>query len=331
MNLLRRGIIQALDSFNLAKNFATTLYTGNGTTQSVVSDLDYVANDGLVWLKSRSLASSNGLFDTKRGAGEILQSDKTSAEVLNINTLSTFNADGFGLGSDGFQNANSANYVAWQFMKAQGFFDIVEYVGDGIAGRTVAIDLDDGSAVFGMAIVKNRDTGATNWRVQHKDIGGTGALVLDGTGVTITSSSLWNDTSASTSSLTLGTTGSVNANTDNFIAYVFAHNPSKGVFCGSYTGTGAAGNKVVTGFPVGWVLIKSSSLSESWYIFDIKRGIVTAGNDSLLFANLTNAESTVADYIDVDSDGFTLNVASAGTNQNTAEYIFMAIADPAQF
>ena len=48
-NLLRRAIQQSVsDAFDFAKTFATTLYTGNAATQSIVSGLDFVAGEGLV-------------------------------------------------------------------------------------------------------------------------------------------------------------------------------------------------------------------------------------------------------------------------------------------
>ena len=319
----------ALTSFTTAvafsSLFATTLYTGTGTTQDIVSDLDYVAGEGLVWIKSRNTTNVHYWYDTLRGPLNKLSSNSTNSEGANANSLTSFNADGFSVGSFGGVNTSADPLVAWQFMEAQGFFDIVEYTGNGVAGRTVALDLDDGTAVHGMSIVKNRDD-SDFWLIQHKDVPATDYVSFT-TAPPATLNTIWNDTAATTTALTLGTNNTVNFVGDNYISYNFAHNPTKGIFCGSYTGTGAAGNKVVTGFPAGWLLVKRTDAADGWQMVDIKR----LGTKSLN-ADLTGAEFTLPNSgIAFDSDGFTVNTSFTDLNASGGSYIFMAIADPAQF
>jgi hypothetical protein len=302
--------------------FATTLYTGNGAAQDIVSGLDFASNDGLVWGKVRSNIVSHALSDTLRGVGKTLRSDSTSGELSIASDLTSFNSDGFSIGSNGAYNFNGQDIVAWQFIKKQGFFDIVQYTGDGVAGRTVALDLDDGNAEFGMSIIK-RLNASTNWAVQHRSLGGTEVIHLNLTNAATSTNNFFNSTDATNTALTLGINGNVNLAGDTFISYNFAHNPTKGIFCGSYTGT-ASNNVITTGFPVGWLLIKATSFSQNWILVDIKRNSMDNG----LAPNLNSGENS-GYGISSTSDGFLLSSSSGNTN--SATFIFVAIADPAQF
>lgn len=325
--LLRIAIMQSMQAggFVMADVFATTLYVGTGTgvNPDIVTGMDFVANDGLLWIKTRNDTQFHQLHDTVRGASKVLSSNATTAEENIPTSVTSFNSDGFSLGDYGGSNGNNDTLVAWQWIKAQGFSDVVSYVGDGIAGRTVAIDLDDGTAQFGMAIVKKLSANS-QWSVQHRSLGGTEVIHLNLTNATSSQPAVWNNTDATTTVLTLGTDATANSPSENYIAYLFAHNPDKGIFCGSYTGTGASGNKVFTGFPVGWVLIKSSSSTFPWYILDATR---SSGTDSkYLLADTSAAESGLTDDILFNEDGFTANNPSSFLNVSGANYIFMALA-----
>ena len=90
---------------------------------------------------------------------------------------------------------------------------------------------------------------------------------------------------------------------------------------GSFVADGNAQN-IDCGFSSGarFVLIKKSSGTFDWRVWDSTRGIV-AGDDPYLFLNSTAAESTNGDWIDPHSSGFSITSAfSNGT------YIFYAIA-----
>jgi hypothetical protein len=307
--------------------FATTLIAGTGAPLDVVTSIDSVANESLLWIKNRDATDSHNLVDTVRGAILNLASDTTSAEVSD-SRVTSFNADGFSLSSDIVVNTSGENYVAGQLVEKQGLFDIAPFTGDGIAGRTVALNLDDGgTAEFGMSIVKCTSDGGTNWAVRHRSLAPSDGIQLNQTSAASTQTTTWNSTAGTTTELTLGTSINVNWNTKEFISYNFAHNPAKGIFCGSYVGTGAAGNKQTTTFPVGWVMPKASSTTGDWPILDIKRATSSDLNKTLL-ANTTAAE-TSASVITSLSDGF--EFSGSASNALGVTYIYMALADPAQF
>ena len=144
--------------------FATTLYTGNGSSLTVTSGINLAGQGGLVWGKYRGGVTRHFLVDTVRGATFSLASNTTDSTANNADGVTGFTASGFSLGSDGpIYNGSSNTYVAWSFARAARFFDVVTYSGTG-ANRTVSHNL---GTTPGMIIVKRRDTTGA-WPVYHR-------------------------------------------------------------------------------------------------------------------------------------------------------------------
>ena len=215
--------------------------------------------------------------------------------------------------------------VDYAFRRAPGYFDVVAYTGTGSA-RTVSHNL---GVEPEMMWVKRRD-GTSDWAVYHKGLnGGTDPedyfLKLNGTNAASNSSTRWNDTAPTSSVFTVGTSGSTNDTNFTYIAYLFA--TVAGVSkVGSYTGNGGTQN-IDCGFSSGarFVLLKNTSSSDNWPVFDSTRGIV-AGNDSHLSLNHTHAEASNTDYIDPLSSGFAVTGNDNMVNKSGETYIFYAIA-----
>ena len=93
-----------------SENFNTVLYTGNGSTQSITG-LNF--SPDFVWLKGRSGTFNHWFYDSTRGANKGLNSNSTSATNTTAGLFSSFDSDGFTLGSNGEVNQSSATYVAW--------------------------------------------------------------------------------------------------------------------------------------------------------------------------------------------------------------------------
>jgi hypothetical protein len=246
-----------------------------------------------------------------------MNTDSTAAESNDSESFD--HMDGWGDGS-----TYSGNQ-AWMWKRAPSYFDVVAYTGTG-SNRTVSHNL---SAVPEMIWTKNRDASA-NWCVYHKGLnGGTNPenykVFLNLTNAESTGSNRWNDTAPTSSVFSVGTSSQTNGSGNDMIAYLFA--TVAGVSkVGSYTGNaGASTINVDCGFSSGarFVLIKESSGTGDWWVFDTVRGLV-AGNDAALKLNTTDAESSF-DYIDPYSGGFSLQTNS-GINTNNATFIFYAIA-----
>jgi len=224
---------------------------------------------------------------------------------------------------NGFKEAGSINtgYLSWMWKRAPEYFDVVAYVGNDTAGRTVSHNL---GAVPEMMWVKRRNSTGGDWEVYHKDIGNTKYLILNSTAAASTNQYRWNNTTPTESVFTIGTATNVNANGDNFIAYLFA--TVAGISkVGSFSHTNGGGDtNVDCGFSSGarLVIYKRTDDTGSWYIFDSVRGIVSGSGDAQLELNSTGAENTGFDLIDPYSSGFKIPSNAIGTG----DYIFYAIA-----
>ena len=94
----------------VAKSFSTVTYTGNGGTNEI-EGLGF--SPSFVWLKGRSGTYNHWFYDTVRGANNGLNSNSSAATNTTTGLLSSFDTDGFTLGSNGEVNQSSTNYVAW--------------------------------------------------------------------------------------------------------------------------------------------------------------------------------------------------------------------------
>ena len=96
-------------------HFKPIIYEGTGAELST-GDTDVEALDfqpDFVWIKNRDQSDSNMLYDSVRGATKDLHSDDTPAETTTAQTLKSFDANGFTLGTDVQVNTDDENYVAW--------------------------------------------------------------------------------------------------------------------------------------------------------------------------------------------------------------------------
>ena len=150
------------------------------------------------------------------------------------------------------------------------------------------------------------------------------------TNITNTKLLCCNDSSPTGSTVTPGTitnnnsvTASTNSPFDDPEGFKFGEGGDQNLIkCGSFMGTGSD-QKVYLGFEPQWFLWKQSSGSSSWIIFDSMRGIVSGGNDAVLYAESTAAEVS-AECISLDPDGVTFK-GSAGLNPSGQTIIYIAI------
>ena len=300
--------------------FDATLYTGNGTSQSIVNS--GAMQPDLVWAKQRSSTQWHRLIDAVRGTNKVLYSNDTSAEFTDSTQLTAFNSNGFSVGSEAGWNANAATYVGWQWKEGatQGF-DIVTYTGNGVAGRTISHSLGVTPA---MTIVKDRSNGTNGWPVWHRAYAGTQTLYLESTTALLTRDRV---TAVSSTTFTVGSHTEVNNNGNTYVAYLFSEVAGFSRF-GSYTGNGSAdGPFVFCGFRPRWVMIKRTDTTGNWAIHDTARSTFNQIGDYLL-ANASDAEvggSVLA--IDALSNGFKVRVTQANENASGGTYIFMAMAE----
>jgi hypothetical protein len=322
--------------------FNPVLYTGNGATQSVTG---VGFQPDFVWIKDRSDAYDHRLCDSVRGATKLLYSSLTNAEATEATSLTSFNSDGFSLGSANGVNSNADNHVAWNW-KANGAgvsntagtitstvsanttsgFSVVSYTGNGSNGATIGHGL---GVAPKMVIVKSRSN-AGDWAVYHASLTAGNMVFLNTTGASGTISGFDNGGINPVSSTTFTTAqGGVSQNNVNtsgrtYIAYCFADVKGYSKF-GSYTGNGSTdGTFIYTGFKPAFIMYKQSSAAgESWIMQDGARDLFNVTNKRLL-ANANNAEAD--EPIDFLSNGFKCRTTGAFQNASGSTYIYMCFA-----
>jgi hypothetical protein len=341
---------KALNTFNLPDStikkgntvMDATLYTGNGSTQSVTNAASFKPD--LVWVKYRNATNYHYLTDSVRGANLQLYSNSTDNETSTAGAITGFISNGFTLGSNTDINQNVGKYVGWQWQAGQGStssntsgtitstvsvnttagFSIATYTGNGTAGATIGHGL---GVAPSMIIVKARSAGGANyeWVVQHKSVPASQILLLSNT-IAATTSATFNSQYPSSSVIYLGSNTGANQSTITYVAYCWAEIAGYSKF-GSYTGNGSAdGPFVYLGFRPEFIMVKSSSSVADWNMWDTSRSPYNQGGQTI-WANLQNGEYTAAVFYDILSNGFKLRDTNAESNANTQTYIYMAFAE----
>jgi hypothetical protein len=266
-----------------------------------------------------------------------LQSDNTNSEATNASNtalygyLSAFNSNGFSTtnGTDPtapsiWVNASGQTFVGWQW-KAGGAavtntagsisaqvsanptagFSVVTYTGTG-ANATVGHGL---GVAPSLVIIKNR-SGTDLWVSYHASLGATGYVSLSSSAAFATLSTVFNNTTPTSSVFSIGTASGVNATSNNYVAYCWTPIAGYSAFGSIATNSSADNAFVYTGFLPRFILFKRSDSTSDWGIFDTARNTYNVmGN--LLNPNLSSAESSVT-YLDVVSNGFKLRSAGFG-------------------
>ena len=343
----------ALNTYNLPtptilqgnKYMDATLYTGNGSTNVIVNQARFKPD--FVWYKSRSNGGWNhGLFDSVRGTSLQLFSNTTGAEG-SYSGVTSFNSNGFTVGSDNGGNESGGSMVGWQWQAGQGTtssntsgsitstvsvnttagFSVVTYTGNATNGATVGHGL---GVAPKMIILKDRTTGGASypWYTYHASLGNTVEVRLNSTNAA-TVNNTWNNTSPTSTVFTLGApSGGSNASGDAYVAYCWAEIAGYSKF-GSYTANGSAdGPFIYTGFRPKYVMIKDATTGGagySWFIFDSVRNTYNV-EDKYLLAQAPDAEATTS-VMDFLSNGFKLRFAGGGVNPSNDTIIFMAFAE----
>jgi hypothetical protein len=321
--------------FFIEDMFSTWLYTGNGSTQTITNGIDLLGKGGLIWIKSRNNStfanSPNVLTDSVTGFSKYLISSQTGAQLSWSTDAPVPTSTGFNLPVNGavpYTNyLTGSTYASWTFREQPKFFDVVTYTGNGATTRTINHNL---ASVPGCIIIKATST-TGDWWVTHRN-NGTDAVYgsLNLTDAMNPYGDPMTRFATSTEFYPRLMDSSLNANGVTFVAYLFAHNAGgfglsgsdNVISCGSYTGTGSPAT-VDLGYEPQWIMTRNVTDADDWFMFDNMRGIATGGTDAFLRANLSNAENTATDVIDLTATGFKTVAASRHTNGKT--YIYIAI------
>ena len=331
-----------------SEHFGTILYTGTGTTGHPVVGVNFQPD--WVWIKNKASGKDHIVLDSSRGVTKQLHPNSANTEST-VSGLTSFNSNGFTLGSDGGANARSGAHVAWNW-KANGGttttndasstgvgtidsvyqanttagFSIVTYTGTNAAG-TIAHGL---GAVPDWIITKNR-VSANSWAIYHSantSAPETDFLLLNTNDATVDNANRWNDVAPTSTVFSVKQSAETNNsdNSDTFVAYCFTEIQGYSKF-GKYVGNANAdGPFIYTGFKPAWMIIKRTDSANSWYLVDITRDSANIA-DHELEANNTGAEATGTDRLDILSNGFKIRTSGAAYNADDGTYIYIAFAE----
>ena len=323
------------------ENFNTVLYTGNGTAAGVTKVVNTVGfKPDLVWVKSRSTAAHNGLFDVARGVGWVIYSNLANGEAKATGYhLKSFDTDGFTMeGNSNVTNLNNITYVAWCWKAGDALinntdganiisqvsvntdagFSVVKWTGDGNTSSTIGHGLTPNGQPM-LVIIKDIDA-SSDWMVLTNNLWAsptTKFLKLNLTNALGTSSGtpyLVNNT--------VFKNVNRNVNGNEHIAYCF-HSVEGFSKFGSYVGTGVSGNSIVTGFNPAFLMAKRTSSTSDWYVIDNKRNPNNPRN-RWLNASTNGAEYTPTYGVEFLSNGFSF--ISTDLNGTGQSWTYMAFA-----
>ena len=321
------------------KHFKTVLYTGDGNLGKSVTGLGFQPD--LVWYKARNLDGyGHGLFDSVRGPGLRLTSSSDGAELAQTGVTS-FDNDGFSLGTQASGNQDGQAYVAWCW-KAGGpavlndagsidsqvsvnqdaGFSIVSYTGNGVNLATVGHGLNKAPSFI---ISKNRiDT--VSWPVYHKSGSNVGDSATDVVYLnlsTVGTSNNYRNVNDTTFGLT--SWNGINGNGDGHIAYCWTEIEGFSKFGMYTTNSNADGPYVHLGFKPAFLLVKPIYTS-NWIIMDSSRG-PTNPDPRWLYPDLSYFEESGAGRLcDFLSNGFKVRNGATGMNDG-GTVIYAAFAE----
>ena len=309
-----------------------TLYTGNNANSRLIQNAAGFQPD-FVWIKDRTSAYNNNLYDSVRTAPSEISSNLTTAATAG--DLTAFNTNGFTINQTAGYNINVTgdNYVAWNW-KAGGTavtntagsittnvsvnttagFSIIKYTGNGSTGT-----VGHGLGVAPQLVIVRRYNAALDWVTWHTSIPIAAHLYLNLTDASATNTDYFNSTLPTSSVISLGTDNGVNGTAYTNICYAWAPVPGYSQF-GSYTGNGSAnGPFVYTGFRPKFWMVKNTTTAAGWLIFDTSRDTYNVAGQYLQ-ANASSAEGTFAS-VDLLSNGFKIRTTDNSSNTSGNVYI----------
>jgi len=321
---------------NSTEHFNTVLYTGsdnNAVSQSVTG---VGFQPDLTWIKRRNLETHHVLTDAVRGVTKTLNSNQTVAEVDDTYGVTAFGSDGFTVREQATAGGqtNTGTLVSWNW-KAGGSGSSNS---DGAQTTTVSANTTAGfsivtltgigsSTTYGhglgttpkLVILKSRSV-ADNWYVFSTAADGTTDYYFLNTNAAKTDSSgIFPSSSTFSTSYANGVT---------IVAYCFAEIEGYSKIS-TYLGNGSTNGPFMnTGFQPAYILIKSHTDTDNWYIADVVR---STGNphDDVLRTNSSAAESADNANFEVDSysNGFKIRSTNSELNTSAKRYIYMAFAE----
>lgn len=293
---------------------AVTISTwgGNFSPRTIVDGTDYQTNGGLVIIKGYGGSVEGWRWWSVPYNATIFWDSSTNDALRSPgNGVTSFNTDGYSIGTDSAINTNSSDYIGYGFVPTPGVFDVQSYTT--VGNQTHPHNL----GVVPEMIITKGDVLLADWYVYHKDTPNSlnSALKLNLTDVYFSQNGIWQSGHTATH-YSIGGNAFAGSSGTRHNAYLFASKPGVSK-CGSYKGNGTT-NPIDCGFEPGFVLIRSVN-SGDWVIYDSLRSkdVVLNPNNALGQQNTTN-------QFEFTSNGFQLNTSNPNMNTSNVTYVYFA-------
>ena len=343
MSLNKRLISTGEGGVTLSEHFDTIEYTGDGTTPRNITGLSFQPD--IIWIlqyhtsgnedkvgcfsKYGTDGNGNNYFSYIHSDGQL---DSSSTKFRG------FLSNGFQVGGNASFNRNGTNYVAFCW-KVNGNIATIDVNSDiGISLRTYSGNSSFRNMSHGlgtsnvMPIIKGYDSNYT-WTTRAIGVSWTDYSRISGTSSGCRDDySTWQDTSANSTRVRLGTREWVNSSLYNYIMWTLT--PISGVSAmGTYIGNGSAtdGPEINVGFQPSFVVFATAKEGQSTAtVFCTNRLQSSANNTNLKVTSLSAASGWFNSNANVDflSTGFKVNSQFSTYNSNGDKYWYMAWADP---
>ena len=326
--------------------FNTKLYTGTGSTQSITG---VGFQPDWVWVKCRSNADGHVTSDSVRGANKQLFTNTTDQEFSATTQITSFNSDGFSLGTDSGVNGSGRTFASWNW-SAGGTAPSKTYTVKVVSDSGNKYRFDD----FGTSAVTLEISEGGTFRFDQADSSNSGHPLRFST----TSDGTHGGGSEYTTGVTtVGTPGSAGAYTEITVA---ASAPTLYYYCSVHSGMGGQANTPTTnsfssfdgsiqsnispnttsGFSVGtcaglatnndtlghglgavpkMIIVKNTQATGNWFVYH-----ASLGNTKRLYLNATDASttSTIWNNTTPTSSVFTMKGGDFATGESLVFYAF---------
>jgi len=287
-------------------------YSGSGSAQSITG-IGFEPDFILIYDRLGGGGGESWIADRGHGANHIWAASET--DPINSNddvqndtgSVTSFDTDGFSLGSSSRGNSSGTFYSALCF-KMGDQFDIITSPNYGVNGTVLAHDLSTAPVwVFSKHPTKSAGGWVDGWTLGSEATDAFGGPKQADTGAV---------QAATASDITIGNGGLWNPNdAETTPIYLFGDDPASGTFhSGTYTGSGGSGNAITgLGFQPSAVLIVGVDSAGIWLLHE------ASFTDAL---DLTDGIED-ASY-SLDSDGFTVDSGDVNQSGNTYRYFAFA-------